>query len=63
MTNTKSFIPTTKTFYVLVTGNTARLVFYSKESAEEYVKSRNGYEGTTIQKVYGETEIIEVTQN
>lgn len=56
----KSLTPVTETFYVLVTDNTARLVFYSKETAEDYVKDHNIYDNTSIQKVYGQTVFREV---
>lgn len=56
----KYFTSRTETFFVLVTDNKARLVFYSQDSAEKYLNTHNHYENTSIQKVYGETKIIEV---
>lgn len=37
----------------------ARLVFYSEDAAKKFLSEIINYEGTTIQKVYGETEWIE----
>lgn len=56
-----SYSTKTETFYVLVTDNTARLVFYTKESADKYLaKTIKLYPTSTIQKVYGETKFVEV---
>lgn len=49
----------TPTYWVLITDETARLVFESKEKAYEYMEKNNLYQNTKIQKVYGTSKRFE----
>lgn len=53
--------PKTETFYALVSGDTVRLIFFTEESAQDYLANHAYvYPNTHIQKVYSETRIVEV---
>ena len=56
----KTIQPQTQKFWVLITDGKARLVFFTEESGKTYLKNCNMYANTTLQKVYSETEFIEV---
>jgi len=60
MTNIKSVTPVTETFYALVTDHTVRLIFYTEDSAVQYLQAHNVHANTHIQKVYSETKMVEV---
>ncbi len=57
-----SYTTRTPTYWILVTDGRVRLAFNSESKAREYASKTLGFipEGTTVQKVYGETEIVEV---
>ena len=51
MTNIKSVTPVTETFYALVTDHTVRLIFYTEDSAVDYLQKHNVYAKKHIQKL------------
>jgi hypothetical protein len=57
----KSYGYQTETFYALVTDASVRLIFYTEESATDYLRKRKeNWPGTHIQKVYSEPRKVEI---